>query len=358
MADFETIFEKLSITHSDDGIRAFQDGVAAILEDCGRRGWSSLQGPDYGRLSSLAVQAVRDLTEPLCRSMEHAFESSGATAMDNALAAFGSEIGEVADCILESTLHTIDQCGRPPDDARESLAEGLRYEMDGAVRRAKNVAQGRLMVLIGSRQASNASRWKVPESSMGRLALLWSGIAAVSVFLGWLLVNGDVALKNYRSFQAWARNDAAFTGTWANKARQGHIGIEGVKQPSDVLWLSIKVDNGTINGAIHGAKLCEFTPNNYLSFDGDNSLLETRGRAYDYVLGKEKTFATFLLSLSKDHQRLTIRTLGAPSSMFPVVATLSRISDVPDDSFEDVPAICANYPEKVTHEVAGPKIDP
>ena len=102
-----------------------------------------------------------------------------------------------------------------------------------------------------------------PVAPPGRF-VFWPAISVVGLVLGWLLVNGATARKNYLAFSSWARHDAIYKGTWTNDQE----GLTESPKPGESIWLNVEMADGTFDGEIHSEKLCSRLPFNYLLFDG------------------------------------------------------------------------------------------
>jgi hypothetical protein len=171
-------------------------------------------------------------------------------------------------------------------------------------------------------------------------------LSAIAAVVGWLLVSGEAALGTIRNARDYLRNDAVLVGTWSN---DGEGSVEStdwaIKSPEDLIWLSMKVEDGEITGVIHSPRLCSFSPWNYVQVDGSNSWFGTTANAYDFISGRRTLFGIF--GMSVDGDGLLNLTPQVASPIFGREVRLARRSTEAADELSGVPSLCASLRDKL-----------
>jgi hypothetical protein len=170
--------------------------------------------------------------------------------------------------------------------------------------------------------------------------LAWIGglFSSIALVLG-LLADGKDALQAIRDLQNWGRDDAAITGTWTSSGEGFVDAAEWAnKSASNVVWLSVEVEEGVITGSIHNPRMCAFLPWKYVQFEGSNTWWGTTGLAYDFVGGEKVAVSTFDLEI--DDKGFLVLTPTSASPVFPTVVRLAKTNENPERNMEGVPHLC------------------
>lgn len=219
------------------------------------------------------------------------------------------------------------------------------------------------------RQREQTAKSVQPESNQRWYHKAWPWITATCVLMGWVLLNGLVALANLEQlpsatrksldhYLSWYHDDAEWSGVWSTAA-EGYVDF--VQLSTIDVRIEMSVSQGRVDGTIASRSLCNFLPLfDYVLLEG-----EVRGKiieavAYDYIGGERHNF--FKVRMQRDDAAImVVDPIEGRVDLLPKTAKIRRHpSEVAFDenTLGKGPRYCAAEREKFLKTLSGrPKAD-
>ncbi|WP_431296777.1 hypothetical protein [Rahnella sp. PAMC 25559] len=158
---------------------------------------------------------------------------------------------------------------------------------------------------------------------------VWPCITMIVLCITWGLVNGDKAIENAGKFVDWYGSSKALEGVWDNSTEYDidpPVWLTSQEEPVEV---RISVTDSQLDGTISTHKLKESIPLSFVLLKGTKrpfrDILDVE--AFDYIMGKKTTFATFTMRVDGSN-RLIIDKEHDYGDLFPAHAILVKKSAI------------------------------
>jgi hypothetical protein len=131
-------------------------------------------------------------------------------------------------------------------------------------------------------------------------------------------------------YKSWVYEDEAWTGNWSGHP-QYIVNVPDMNLSNTDLEMTIWATEGVIDGTIVTTLVCKTVPFDFLLLKGEVRGNEAQVVVYDFIFGKETSFAFLVLSRGDDGV-ITVTTRDDQLGLFPVSSVRVGSETPPDGS--------------------------
>lgn len=143
-------------------------------------------------------------------------------------------------------------------------------------------------------------------------------------------------------YKSWVYEDDAWTGNWSGHP-QYIVNVPDMNLSEDTdLEMTIWATQGVIDGTITTTLVCKAVPFDFLLLKGEVSGNQAQVIVYDFILGKETSFAFLVLSRGDDGV-ITVTNKDDPLGLFPASSVRLGSDGLPEGTKpEPTNALCSS----------------